>query len=122
MDNQITVNEWKKAERMDREHIIRFQVLVYCHLAGIGLTDKELECLTYIGMNKQVALRQLCSKMVEKQVYTSSESTRGAIDRLQDKGLLEKAGKNRKTVSIAPTMKLQTAGNILLDIKCLCRE
>lgn len=122
MSNQITVNRWHREQVMDRVAIVTLQILVYCHLAGIGLTDKELKCLTYIGLRGQPELRHLCNELVTPELYTSSDSVRGALDRLLEKKVLEKDGKNRKTVFLAPIMSIQTEGNIMVDIKCLCRQ
>ncbi len=118
----VVINRWERKEaNMTRKQVIRFQLLVHCHLSGIRVTETDLECLTYIGVRGSIELRYLCNELVSAGLYTSSQSSRNSISILGDKGLLQKIGRPKKVV-LADYMKIQTEGNILLEIKCLSRE
>ena len=118
-----TVNPWiVKKQDMSREQMIRFQILVYCHLQSIELTRDELKCLTHLGVLGISDLNYLCSDLVTTRIYTSSSSARNAVGRLESKGLVHKDGKNKKKVMLSPDMRVQCDGNIYVEIKCLYRE
>jgi hypothetical protein len=119
---EIVVNKWERAERMDLEGIIRFQILVHCHLSGIRISDARLECLTLIGINNKMLLTPLTNILAERGIFTSPQSARNVIWELIGENILIKEGTYRKEISLSPTMKVQNRGTILLDIKCLCRE
>ena len=113
-----------KEPNMTREAIIRFQVMVYCHLHSIPVTASDVECLTAIGLKGKSRLSTICTDMVQKGVFSSSQSIRNSLDKLQDKGLIEKeqlSGKS-KAVYLSDSMKIATEGSILVDIKCLYKE
>ena len=122
MEEQIHLNTWRKAEIMHREQIIRFQILVHCHLSGIRLSPAELDCLAYIALHDRTELKPLCETLAQKRVFKSHQSARNSLDLLEDKKLLMKEGTWRKKVYLNPEMKIQTEGNIRLDIQCLSRE
>lgn len=122
MDNQIPVDIWERKKKMPMEDIIRFQVLIHCHLNRIRISPEELNCLTLIGLWGSTDLNQLCAKMEQLQVYKSSPSARNALDRMKEKGLINKVGKTRKKVSLSDSMNIKNKGNILVDIKLGCYE
>ncbi len=116
--NRNDIHQRWKPEQIDS--IIRFQILVYCHLAGIWLTQPRLECLTAIGVKGKVALNDFCIEMAQKGLFASSQSTRNVLDELTTLKLVIKEGRNMKTIYLNPALKIQCTGNILVDIKAAC--
>ena len=121
MSKQVVVNKWTQTPIMDRESIIRFQILVYCHLAGIKMTELRLNCLTLIGMEGKVELSSFLIRLAGN-MFASPQSARNAIDGMQKDGLLIKGGVYRKEISLHPDMKIQTCGTILVKIDCLHKD
>ena len=107
---------------MSRESIIRFQIWLHCYLNDIHLTKYKLDCLTVLGLQGECELGEFCKMMVDKQIFTSVESTRNTLTDIQDKKLVVKRGEYRKMISLHPDMKIQTNGNIWVDIDMLYRE
>ena len=122
-DIQIAINPYKRTiGDMNRESIIRFQIMIHCYLHSISLAPAKLECLTLLGVKGECDLTAFCKSMVEKQISTSIESSRNMIDTIQKDGLLVKHGGYWKKVSLHPDMHIQTTGNIWVDIDMLYRE
>jgi len=120
---EVLINPYKRTiGNMSRESIIRFQLVLHCYLNDISLTAGKLQCLTILGMDGKSDLTKFCEKLAEEKVFTSPDSSRNALDHMEDNKLIVKAGKYRKTIQLHPDMKIQTVGNIWVDIDMLCRE
>lgn len=120
--DKVLLHKWKKEQLMDKESIIRFQILVYCHFEGKKITQGKLDCLTIIGTRGEADLNPLSEELAEKKIFSSPQSARNVLGELEELGLLNKKGVYRKKVTLHPDMKIQNTGNIMLDIKCLSRE
>lgn len=120
--SKIAVNTWHREEKMNREQIVRFQVLVYCHIENIILKRDDLNYLTVLAINNGIRLSEYCDILVGRGWFTTQASARNTVDDLEYRGLLNKQGANRKTLHIKPEIKVQTQGNILMEVKCLYRE
>lgn len=117
-----TLTTWSRSEKMTREQIIKFQVLVYCYMGEIQLTKGELDYLTLLGVEGKILLNDFCRKLVKKGWFTTTSSARNTIDGLQSKQLVNKEGKGKKFVYLSPLLGVQNEGSVLLDIKCFYRE
>ncbi len=116
----IQVNEWKRSKRMDKEAIIRFQILVQVHLNNISITSSDLDCLTLLRKNGTIGLHKFCGMVTDLKIFRSVQSTRNALMRLEHKGIICKTGSTmKKDVFLNPEYRIQNTGNILLDIKCI---
>lgn len=117
---EIKLNNWTKTARLDRKDIIRFQILVHCHLSSIKISATELETLTLIGVEGIVNLKPFAIELSNIGIFASEQSSRNSIARLQKLKLIVKSGKDKrnKTLILDPSMLVQTEGNILVDIKC----
>lgn len=128
MDNQVveevSINQYKRAIRdISRESIIRFQIVVHCYIHDIEINTARLKCLTTLGLLGKTDLSDFCKIMKKEEVFTSIESTRSRLTVLQEIGLvLKNDGKYRKTIELHPDMKIQTTGNIMVDVKLLSME
>lgn len=118
----ITVTRWHREQRMSKEQIVRFQVMVYCYMEGIRITEGDLECMVTLGLDGKTPLSVFCKKVSNTGLFSSKESARNKIDDLTEREMVIKEGNNRKIISLAPKMGIQNSGNILMDIKCLYRE
>ncbi len=119
----IVLNRWEYQNKsMARDRIIRLQILMYCHLTDKELTDTMLDCMTLIGVSGPVYQTDLMKKVVQNGICSSGDYARNMLSDLSIAGLITKDGQYRKKVSLHPAMKIQSKGNILLEIKCLCRD
>ena len=120
---KITINPYKRViGDITRESIIRFQIIFHCYFHNIYITPAKLKCLTILGMEGKCELSKFCDLMKEKEVFLSVESTRNTLTDIQIEGLILKSGKYRKVIELHPDMKIQTTGNIWVDIDMLYRE
>jgi len=118
MADVVEVTKWNKAmPNVSKADIVRFQLMVHCHIQEVRISSADLECLTLLGLNGKVELTAFCDILTTEGVFKSIQSSRNAITRLQDKELIVKEGKNKKKIFINPVMKIQSVGNILVDIK-----
>lgn len=112
------VNQVAKKVVMSRPDITKFQILTYCYLKSIKVSDADLQCLTILGMKGSKDLAEFCNMVSEEGIFKSPQSARNAITKAYKKGLIYKSGQNKKTViSLNEEMQVQSAGNILLDYK-----
>lgn len=132
--SSIQVSFYGTNSTMDtREEIIRFQLLLYCHLSGIIFTDKgrktindtELDCLTLIGMAGECDLNSLCNHIAGMKLFKTAMSARNTLGMLEEKGLLLKVETdkgNRKKVMLHPDMNIQTKGSVVVEVRSLYKD
>jgi hypothetical protein len=113
----MEVTQVQKKLRMSREGIIRFQLLVYCHLNKIPMSEAEIECLTLLGIEGESGLAEFCSSISDRQIFKTPQTVRNTIAKAEEHGLILKQGKSKKRIKINPDTKIQMKGNILLDFK-----
>ena len=111
------VNQVQKRIRMDVWDITKFQIAVHCHLGNIPVSSLDLNCLTLLALTGEKELTEFCLVAVQKEIFGSSQSVRNALTKAEKRNLIVKLGKSKKKISINPSLKIQTDGNILLDYK-----
>ena len=114
----LQVINWEKRLTMTKAEIIRFQLLVHCHVQKIHISSADLDCLTLLGEKGKVELTGFCEVLAKMKVFKTAQSSRNALTRLQDKSLVVKEGRSGKKVYVHPDIKIQGEGNIMVDIKC----
>lgn len=115
----IEVINWKKTLTMSKLEIIRFQLMVHCYVQKIpNISPALLDCMTLLGQKGSTGLISFCEILTEKGIFKSTQSSRNAILRLQDRELIVKQGKNKKNICLNPELMIQNSGNVLVDIKC----
>lgn len=120
---EVGVNIWKREKRMNRDQIVRLQIVVHCHLAGIDITPNKLRTMVLIGTNSPCDLTRLCEYAAGKgKLFSSVGSARNTLLTMEKMNLIVKEGGHRKVVKLHPDMKVQTEGNIMVDIKCVSLE
>lgn len=116
---EIEVNTWRPViPVMSRNDIVRFQLMVHCHVEHIHISSADLDCLTLIGQLGKAELTAFCDLLASEQIFKSAQSSRNAITRLQEKNLVVKEGVNKKKVSLHPSLKIQSKGNIMVEVRC----
>ena len=113
------VNKVDKRMKMNRWDVIKFQLLTYCYLYKIQVSDADLECLTLLALEGDQELTSFCNKANDKKIFSSIQSVRNCLTKAEKKNLLVKEGKNKKKIYINPTLNIQSAGNILLNYQFL---
>lgn len=111
------VNRVEQKAYLNKDEIIKFQLITYCFFRSMALAEHELECLTLLAQNKEVDLGAFCRFIAQKEIYASAQSVRNVLNRLERKGLISKTGKKNKRIQLHPDILVQTEGNILLEFK-----
>jgi hypothetical protein len=111
------VNQVTKKVKMSLTSVVKYQVLTYCYLNDINVTNSDLDCLTLLALEGETELTEFCNLGYDNDVFKSPQSVRNAITKAEKKGLVVKHGDGRKVIEINPEMSIQTAPPILLDFK-----
>lgn len=118
----MLVNKVDKRVKLDKREVVKYQILTYCFLNGVQVSESDLNCLTELGLLGEDELTSFCSKVAEKNIFKSPQSARNAITKAEKKNLLVKNGKNRKTIKLNDILNVQVNGTVLLDFKFVSVE
>jgi hypothetical protein len=116
------VNLVEKKDKLGRTPVIKFQLLTYCFLKGIVVSDATLDMMSLLAQVGKQDFAPFCKRTADDKIFLSAQSARNAIDKAVEKKLIIKEGDKRKTIWLNPDLKIQTNGNILLDYKFLSLE
>lgn len=116
------VNQILKKVQMTKWDIVKYQILTYCYLKKIAVSDSDLDCLTLLSINGEQELTAFCTEVHTKKIFQSSQTVRNALTKAEKKELIIKEGRSKKRISINPELRVETLGNILLDYKFLAVE
>lgn len=116
------VNQVDKRVRMTRWDIVKYQLVTHCYLYKIPVSESDLNCLTLLAMEGEAELTSFCNKVHDEKIFSSIQSVRNCLTKVEKKKLIKKEGKNKKKIYVNPDIKMQSVGNILLDYKFLCVE
>ena len=133
------VNVVNKQVKLTLDQIIKYQLITHCYINRIVLSDLDLDCLTYLGVLGESELTDFCNLMAEKRLSdklktwtpsipnerkpdASPQTIRNVLIKVEKENLLQKVGKGRKKISLSPSLKIQTLGNILLNYKIVHLE
>ena len=112
------VNLVEKKVQMGHRDIIKFQLITHCFINGIQLSNSELNCLTLLGAYGECELADFCNSAVEEKIFKTAQTVRNFLTKLEKKTkIVLKSGTSRKKICLNPELKVQAAGNILLDYK-----
>jgi hypothetical protein len=110
------VNKVEKRVKVEKNDVIKYQIITYCFMNNIQISFSDLKCLLELAKMKVTDLTNFCTTISEKKIFKSPQSCRNALQKIKKKGLVIKKG---KTILINPSMKVQTEGTIFLDFKIL---
>jgi len=116
------VNQVDKRVMLNRWDIVKYQLVTHCYLSKIPVSEADLQCLTLLALEGEAELTSFCEKAFSEKIFSSIQSVRNCLTKVEKKKLIKKEGKNKKRIYIAPDLKLQASGNILLDYKFLSVE
>jgi hypothetical protein len=129
------VNQVRKSGYMSLWDIVRFQLLMHCHLNEITISDSDLDCLTLLALNGESELTNFCNAACEederlkdtdlsyqREIFKTPQSVRNSINKIENKKLIIKKGRSKKKIFVEPSLKIQTAGNIFVEIKFLRKD
>lgn len=113
------VNQVDKKVKMSQWEIVKYQLLTHCYLYKVQTSDAELDCLTQLAIEGEQELTIFCNNVFDRKTFSSPQSVRNCLTKLEKKGMIIKEGKNKKKINVSPGLNLHTKGNILLDFKFL---
>lgn len=113
------LNLVKKRLQMGHRDVVKFQVLTYCFMRDIQLSNNELDCLTLLGVYGEYELSEFCNAVVEERIFKTPQTVRNFLTKATNLRLVNKNGTNKKKISLKEDMKIQTKGNIILDYKVI---
>lgn len=113
------VNQVEKKIVMTTWDVVKYQILTHCYISNTQVSEADLSCLTFLALEGEQELTSFCSKVNEKNIFSSSQSARNSIAKCEKKRLIVKEGKNKKKIRINPVIKIVSSGNILLNFKVL---
>lgn len=118
------VNQVQKRVRMPKWDIVKFQILTYCYINRITVSESDLNCLTLLSFNQPIELTDFCldASAEEGWIFKSPQTVRNCINKAEKNGLVVKDSENKKLIQLNPALKVQTAGIVLLDYKLLANE
>ena len=113
------VNQVNKKVQMKLWDIVKYQILTYCYINQISVSDADLECLTLLAINGEQELTQFCNMVHYEEIFKSTQNVRNVFSKAEKKNLIVKEGKSKKKILLNPELNIVTKGNILLDFKFL---
>jgi len=115
------VNRVQKNAVMPKYDVIKFQILTYCYINTITISDSDLNCLTLLSLAGSIELSHFCNDTSsdEDAIFKSPQTVRNSINKAKKIGLVINDNNNKKNVLINPSLKIQTEGKIFLDYKFL---
>ena len=116
------VNKIDLRLKVNLDTCVMYQIMTYCFFKQIVISNSDLKFLMHLSKNDNIELTKFCIKLVDGNIFKSPQSARNAITKAEKKGLLNKSGINKKTITINKDMNIQKDGLVLLDYKILGNE
>jgi len=118
------VNQVRKNVRLQKWDIVKYQILTYCYINKILLSNADLECLTLLSFNQPIELSNFCSdaSVEDDSIFKSPQSVRNSLNKSEKYNLITRSSKNKKIIKLNPILKIQVEGSILLDYKFFAHE
>jgi len=110
------VNKVEKRIKVDKDKVIKYQIVTYCFMNDVQISASDLKCLAELARLESSDLTGFCTAISKKGIFKSSQSCRNAIQKAKKKGLVIKVNKQ---ITLNPVMKIQVSGDIFLDFKVL---
>jgi hypothetical protein len=110
------VNKVEKRIKVNKDNVVKYQIITFCFLNDIQISSSDLECLTLLARVGSYDLTKFCKLVSDKEIFKSPQSVRNAVQKAKKKNLVVK---DNKEIIINPDMKVQTDGSIFLDFKIL---
>lgn len=125
------VNLVDKKVTMTLEEVIKYQIITYCFINNLTISDSDLECLTVLALVKKSELSNFCNSVCEpenrekqptlsikKVIFKTPQTVRNCLTKLCNHNMVVKSGTGHsKTIELNKELQVQTEGNILLNYK-----
>lgn len=137
---KATVKQISIKQRLDQWSMIRFQILIWCSLRNIRLTDSMLDMLALLSLMGKVDQTKFCEivsstklstgvrikkiRGIEKEyvnIFNSSQSARNSIVKAIELGLIKKEHK-KHDIEISDNIEILNDTNLLINYQFLCIE
>ena len=140
---KATVKQVPIRQRISRWGLIKFQVLSWCSLRNIQVTNSDLDTLVLLAVLGKTKLTAFCEELVKtesstgpkikknkttskeyKYIFDSVQSARNDLAKLTEKGLIKREGRNKSNIQvwINPEMEIHTEANLLISYQLLCLD
>ena len=120
-----------KKVSMSLEEIIKFQIVTYCYIHKIIITESDLSCLTVLGLNKKAELSDFCNACCDpeerdqestlpykKVIFKTPQTVRNCIAKMRNYNIINREGfGHSKIIELNSELSVQTEGNVLLNFK-----
>jgi len=113
------VNLVNKKVVMTLDDIIKYQLITHCYIHKISMNESDLACLTLLGILGNYDLTDFCIQASQKNIFKTTQTVRNCLVKLEKHDLIQKTGKNKKTIYLNPEISIQSMGNIVLDYKII---
>lgn len=101
---------------LDKEQIVKIQFIYYLFLNKMTLSNAEIDCICLLSELKEHDLSDFCEKVVDTDIFASTQTVRNSIMKMEKLGLVVKFGKSKKlNIKLNPDVNIQTDGNIYLN-------
>lgn len=115
------VNKIEKKTVLNTKYdIVQYQLITYCFIKDINLTEADLDCLTTLVLSKDRDLNLFCKQKLK--YFKSEQSIRNCLRKCEVLGLIYKTGKKKKKIYFHENINLVYEGNILLNYNFLFLE
>jgi hypothetical protein len=117
-----------KKVSMSLEDVIKFQLITYCYIHKIILSESDLSCLTLLGLNKKVELSDFCNACCDlnnrdkdstipyqKAIFKTPQTVRNCVAKMRNYNIINRDAS--KTIELNPELNIQADGNVLLNFK-----
>jgi hypothetical protein len=115
----LVVRKVEKKAKLSREVLVKYQILTYCFLNDIQVSDADLNSLALLAHIGEPELTEFCLTVSDKNIFKSPQSARNAITKAEKKKLIIKNGKNKKTIRLNLDIEVYCDGTIFLEYKFL---
>jgi len=119
---EMVINQIEKKTVIDYETIIKFQILTYCFLNNIRISEADLNCLLELVKAGETDLTSFCNDIYNKKIFKSTQTVRNMLTRVEKEKLILKSGKSKKKIKINPELNIYSGKNFLLTYKLLSIE
>lgn len=116
------VKRVQKKVIMSTKDIIKFQLITYCYLNRITVSNSDLECLTLLSSLGSMEISHFCYDAAdEHKIFKSQQTVRNCINKCMKFKLVVRDSKNKKLVHLNPKLNIETLGSIFLDYNFLAK-
>jgi len=108
----IVVN---KQVQMARSEIIKFQIITYCYIHNLVMSEADYNCLTLLGALGESDLTEFCTFAANHNIFKSTQTVRNCLVKMEKQGIITKLGSSKKRIALSEDLNIQANGDLLLN-------